>query len=100
MVYALQPGRVSLVLRPSTWDGSYKPADTAFQAKERFALEAQRMAAALDRRPLFHHACGNFSDMFTANIYLGPNCPLQSARSGLCAGRKSGLSRCWRASMA
>jgi hypothetical protein len=62
---------------PSTWDGSYKPADATFQAKERFAMEAQRMTAALDRRPLFHHACGNFSDMFTGNIYLGPNCPLQ-----------------------
>jgi beta-galactosidase len=62
---------------PSTWDGSYKPADATFQARERFAVVAQRMAAEFDRRPLFHHACGNFSDIFTANVYLGPNCPLQ-----------------------
>lgn len=62
---------------PSKIDGSHKPTDAGFQAKERFALEAERIAESLDPRPLYHHACGNFGDMFTANVYLGPNQPLQ-----------------------
>ena len=62
---------------PSKLDGSYKPDDESFQQKERFALEAQRMAAEVDSRPLYHHACGNFGDILTSNLYLGPNSPLQ-----------------------
>jgi hypothetical protein len=61
---------------PTKIDGSYKPNNERFQSRERFALEAQRIYQTLDRRPMFHHACGNFSDMFTLNCYLGPSCPL------------------------
>jgi beta-galactosidase len=64
-------------LAPSKIDGSYKPDDPGFQARERFAMEAQRIAQAVDARPLYHHACGNFGDIFTANCYLGPNSPTQ-----------------------
>lgn len=64
-------------LAPSKLDGSYKPDDAGFRDKERFALEAQRMVAAVDSRPVYHHACGNFGDIFTSNLYLGPNSPLQ-----------------------
>jgi len=62
---------------PTKIDGSYKPADPAFLAKERYAVEAQRLAQTLDPRPLYHHACGNFGDIFTLNCYLGPTPPLQ-----------------------
>ena len=31
----------------------------------------------LDPRPIYHHACGNFGDVVTANLYLGPNSPTQ-----------------------
>lgn len=62
---------------PSKLDGSYRPDDPGFQAKERFALEAQRIAQAVDSRPLYHHACGNFGDIFTSNCYIGPNSPTQ-----------------------
>jgi beta-galactosidase len=61
---------------PSKMAG-YKPNDPAFLAKERFALEAQRIAQSLDPRPIYHHACGNFGDIFSTNCYLGPNIPLQ-----------------------
>ena len=64
-------------LAPSKLDGSYRPEDPGFRAKERFALEAQRLAQALDARPIYHHACGNFGDIFTCNLYLGPNIPTQ-----------------------
>ncbi|MCX7047029.1 MAG: hypothetical protein NTX50_16260, partial [Candidatus Sumerlaeota bacterium] len=62
---------------PSKMDGSYKPSDPAFQAKERYALAAQRIAQSLDSRPLYHHACGNFGDIYSMNCYIGPNSPLQ-----------------------
>lgn len=61
---------------PSTMAG-YKPSDPPFLAKERFALEAQRIAQAMDSRPIYHHACGNFGDVFSTNCYLGPNIPMQ-----------------------
>jgi len=61
---------------PTKIDGSYKPSSPEFLERERFAREAQRIFESLDRRPMFHHACGNFSDMFTLNCYLGPSCPL------------------------
>ena len=61
---------------PSKMAG-HKPSDPAFAAKERFALEAQRIAQSLDPRPIYHHACGNFGDVFSTNCYLGPNIPGQ-----------------------
>ncbi len=61
---------------PSKLSG-YKPSNPDFLAKERFALEAQRLAQSLDPRPVYHHACGNFGDIFSTNCYLGPNIPLQ-----------------------
>jgi beta-galactosidase len=61
---------------PSKFAG-YKPSDPAFLAKEHFAMEAQRIARSLDPRPIYHHACGNFGDIFSTNCYLGPNIPLQ-----------------------
>lgn len=64
-------------LAPTKIDGSYKPDDKSFLAKERYSLEAERLVRALDPRPLYHHACGNFGSMFTLNCYLGPTCPLQ-----------------------
>jgi beta-galactosidase len=62
---------------PTKIDGSYKPDDKAFLTKERYSLEAERIARQIDPRPLYHHACGNFGAMFTLNGYLGPTCPLQ-----------------------
>lgn len=62
---------------PSKLDGSYKPDEAAVQARERFSLEAQRIAQSVDARPIYHHACGNFGDVFTSNLYLGPNSPTQ-----------------------
>ncbi len=62
---------------PSKVDGAHKPDDAGFKAKERYAREAQRLAQAVDPRPLYHHACGNFGDIFTNNCYLGPNSPTQ-----------------------
>ena len=37
----------------------------------------QRIARSLDPRPIYHHACGNFGDIFSTNCYLGPNIPMQ-----------------------
>ena len=48
-----------------------------FLAKERYALEAQRIAQTVDPRPIYHHACGNFGDIFTVNCYIGPDSLLQ-----------------------
>lgn len=62
---------------PDKVDGSYKPSDAAFVGKERYALEAQRIAQTVDPRPIYHHACGNFGDIFTTNCYIGPTSPLQ-----------------------
>ena len=62
---------------PTKIDGSYKPDNAAFLAKERYALEAQRLAQERDWRPLYHHACGNLGDLFTLNCYIGPTSPLQ-----------------------
>jgi len=64
-------------MAPDKIDGSYKPSDTAFLARERYALEAQRIAQTVDPRPIYHHACGNFGDIFTVNCYIGPDSPLQ-----------------------
>ena len=62
---------------PQKIDGSYKPADAGFRRKERYCLEAQRIAQGVDPRPIYHHACGNFGDIFTLNCYIGPTSPLQ-----------------------
>ena len=62
---------------PTKIDGTYKPTNDAFRSKERYSLEAERIVRTLDRRPLYHHACGNFGDMFTLNCYIGPTSPLQ-----------------------
>jgi hypothetical protein len=62
---------------PSKLDGSYKPDEAVARARERFSLEAQRIAQSVDARPIYHHACGNFGDVFTSNLYLGPNSPTQ-----------------------
>ncbi|MDH7570639.1 MAG: hypothetical protein QHJ73_13740, partial [Armatimonadota bacterium] len=64
-------------IAPSKIDGSYKPSTEAFRQKERYALAAQRIAASVDERPLYHHACGNFGDIYTLNCYIGPTSPLQ-----------------------
>lgn len=62
---------------PDKIDGSYKPTDPAFAAKERYCREAQRIAQSVDPRPIYHHACGNFGDIYTLNCYIGPTSPLQ-----------------------
>ena len=62
---------------PTKIDGSYKPSDPTFLAKERYSLEAERLAHSADRRPIYHHACGNFGSIFTLNCYIGPTAPLQ-----------------------
>ncbi len=62
---------------PTKIDGSYKPSSDSFKMKERYALEAQRIAQSIDPRPIYHHACGNFGDIYTLNCYIGPSCPLQ-----------------------
>ncbi|OGV72371.1 MAG: hypothetical protein A3K19_23485 [Lentisphaerae bacterium RIFOXYB12_FULL_65_16] len=64
-------------LTPSKIDGSYKCTDPAFEAKERYSLEAERIVRSLDPRPVFHHHCGNFGSIFTMNTYFGPENPLQ-----------------------
>jgi beta-galactosidase len=64
-------------IAPSKIDGSYKPTNPVFKAKERYCLEAQRLAQAVDPRPVYHHACGNFGDIYTLNCYIGPTSPLQ-----------------------
>ena len=64
-------------IAPTKIDGSYKPDNQAFLTKERYAVEAQRLAQEADSRPLYHHACGNFGDIFSLNCYIGPTCPLQ-----------------------
>lgn len=64
-------------LAPMKVDGSYKPGDPQWRSKERYALEAQRIAQLVDPRPIFHHACGALGDIHTANCYLGPSFPLQ-----------------------
>ncbi len=67
----------SKIVPPSKIDGSYKPDSAAFLQKERECLEAQRIAQSVDSRPVYHHACGNFGDIFTLNCYIGPTSPLQ-----------------------
>ncbi|MBI2300621.1 MAG: hypothetical protein HYU66_17065, partial [Armatimonadetes bacterium] len=62
---------------PSKLDGVYKPTDAGFRQKERYALEAERLAHEVDPRPIYHHACGNFGHQVTSNLYLGPNSPTQ-----------------------
>ena len=62
---------------PTKIDGSYKPTDEAWRRKERYSLEAQRIVQSIDPRPVYHHACGNFGDIFTLNCYIGPTSPLQ-----------------------
>ena len=62
---------------PTKIDGCYKPTNDAFKKKERYSLEAQRIAQSIDPRPIYHHACGNFGDIYTLNCYIGPSCPLQ-----------------------
>ncbi|NUP99530.1 MAG: hypothetical protein HUU35_06715, partial [Armatimonadetes bacterium] len=62
---------------PSLNDGSHQPSDPLWRQKERYALQAERLYQEVDRRPLYHHACGNLGDSFTANIYIGPTSPLQ-----------------------
>lgn len=62
---------------PDKLDGSYKPENPGFAAKERYALEAERLAKEIDPRPIYHHACGNFGHSITSNLYLGPNSPTQ-----------------------
>ena len=64
-------------IAPSKIDGSHKPSDATFRARERHALEAERLERAIDPRPIYHHACGNFGSIYTLNCYLGPSCPLQ-----------------------
>ena len=64
-------------MAPSKVDGSYKRTDPGFQRTERYAMEAHRIAAELDPRPIFHHSCGNFGGMITTNNYIGPETPLQ-----------------------
>ncbi|NOY80624.1 MAG: hypothetical protein GXP31_06420 [Kiritimatiellaeota bacterium] len=61
----------------SALDGSYKPEDPVWRKKERYSLAAQRIAQELDPRPIYHHSCGNFGDIYTLNCYIGPSCPLQ-----------------------
>ena len=62
---------------PSKIDGSYKPSDDTFVGKERYSLEAQRICQSIDPRPIYHHSCGNFGDIYNINCYIGPTCPLQ-----------------------
>jgi len=62
---------------PTTIDGSYRPNDAAWRKKERYSLEAQRIAQTIDPRPIYHHACGRLGDIFTLNCYIGPTSPLQ-----------------------
>lgn len=62
---------------PSKLDGSYQPDSPAFRDKERYAMEAERLAQQVDPRPIYHHACGNFGHQLTSNLYLGPNSPTQ-----------------------
>jgi hypothetical protein len=64
-------------IAPDKIDGSYKPSDPGFVEKERYCLEAQRIAGELDPRPVYHHACGNLGDIYTLNCYIGPSSPLQ-----------------------
>ena len=62
---------------PTKIDGSYKPDDAQWQHKERYSLEAQRIVQTIDPRPVYHHACGNFGDIYTLNCYIGPTSPIQ-----------------------
>lgn len=62
---------------PSKLDGTYQPDDPGWLRKERYALEGQRIVQSIDPRPIYHHACGNFGDLITSNLYLGPNSPTQ-----------------------
>ena len=62
---------------PTKIDGSYKPDDAAWRQKERYSLEAQRIAQTVDPRPIYHHACGNLGDIYSLNCYIGPTSPLQ-----------------------
>ena len=62
---------------PQKIDGSYKPSDTRWRTRERYALEAQRIAQTIDPRPVYHHACGALGDIYTLNCYIGPTAPLQ-----------------------
>lgn len=64
-------------MAPDKVGAGYKPTDAAFAAKERFMLEAQRIARQYDGRPIYHHSCGAVGDIFTINCYIGPNAPLQ-----------------------
>ncbi|MBT7164292.1 MAG: hypothetical protein HN904_16040, partial [Victivallales bacterium] len=64
-------------LTPTKIDGSHKPDNQPFQTKERYSVEAQRLAMQADSRPLYHHACGNLGDIFSMNCYIGPTSPLQ-----------------------
>jgi beta-galactosidase len=64
-------------IAPSKIDGSYKPTDAAWVERERYALEAERIAHEIDPRPIYHHACGALGSIFTANCYIGPTSPLQ-----------------------
>ena len=64
-------------LAPTKIDGSHKPDNQPSQTKERYSVEAQRLAMQADSRPLYHHACGNFGDIFSMNCYIGPTSPLQ-----------------------
>jgi len=62
---------------PTKIDGSYKPDDAMWRQKERYSLEAQRIVRSIDPRPIYHHACGNFGDIYTLNCYIGPTSPVQ-----------------------
>ena len=62
---------------PDKSDGSYKPDDSRFREKERFALRTEELIRGVDRRPIYHHACGNLGEIFSLNCYIGPTSPLQ-----------------------
>ena len=64
-------------IAPTKIDGSFKPENEAFRQKERYSLEAERIVKQLDERPIYHHACGNFGNIFSLNCYIGPTSPLQ-----------------------
>ncbi len=69
----------NLYLAPTYLDGTgYDPNSNAIRKqRERFCLEAQRLAQLSDPRPIYHHAGGLAGDSYTLNCYLGPDQPLQ-----------------------
>jgi hypothetical protein len=67
----------NLYIAPSALDGSHKPTRESYLQRERYCLEAQRLAQAIDPLPLYHHSNGNSGDIYTLNCYLGPEQPLQ-----------------------